>query len=594
LATILVILLTFTAVPATTAFPLGSKPKMSSPEEIYGWIEDLVGIGLKDGSEGRRAGTSAAWESVDYMRDKFEEFGLQDVGYDPPDGVDIQVFTVDDWGLTVYYDGAEESIDCYPVWYVSSTGPAGIMAPMVYVGSGTEAEFEATDVAGKIVLVDIYYPWVPMSWTPVYYYDDPIDQTWYHAPLYSDYPVIYYRAVEHGAIGWIGIYADQYYAHDGKKFQGIGEGYPDGSVGPIPALWVDKEDGAHLKDLASSYSVDAHLLLDSRLTPSVEYNAVGVLPGKSDDLILLGAHYDATFDGAMDNAVGCGILLAIAKYLAQLPPSCRDKTWMFLSQGGHEECGMAGASSFIASHEDDILTKLVIYFNIEHLASIETDPEQVGENVGIKPIYLCAVPDIPVFIDIISKAVTTYLPTRVLVSPDWNPLFGTPGEPIWKELGYRVCDFISGPSYYHTPDDSLDKIVPEQLVPSTKFYIEVITNLDDIPTNLIDTCPPLPTPIYWGIEPTPQIPRTLYLGCGSMSTGDNYNGKGALFETEDAIYLGVDESEWTAWDIIQRWEKSNVKTYCCQSEEWGILWVHVHKERCLAIGSAVFFVGKEI
>jgi len=266
---------------------------------------------------------------------------------------------------------------------------------------------------------------------------------------------------------------------------------------------------------------------------------------------------------------------------------------MFLSQGAHEAAGLAGSGSFIDRHKDDILEKLVIYFNMDHLTAIETEPEQVGEeNVGTKALILCAVPDVPVFIDIITKAVMEYVPTKVMVAPDWG-FWGTPGEPIWLDLGYRVCDFISGPSYYHTPDDTLDKIDPEQLVPHTKFYIEVVTALDDVPTNLIDTCPPLPTPVYYGIEPTPPIPRTLYVGCGSMRTDDKYKGKGALFETEDTIYLGVEESNWIAWDIVQQWEDTDVTIYECQSE-WGTLWVYTYKELCLAKGSGTFFVGKDV
>ena len=574
---------------APSGRPVG--PSMTpDEEEIFGWIEDLVEIGQRDGSEGIRAGTPAAWEAVQYICDKFEEFGLQDVGYAPPEGVNMYTFTADDWGLTVHYDGVEESIDCYPVWYVDSTGPAGISAPMVYVGSGSEADFNAVDVAGKIVLMDIYYPWVSMEWLPVYYFDDPINQTSYHAPLYSDYPSIYQRAVEHGAVGWVGIFADQYYAHGGKKFQEIGSGY-DGSVGPIPALWIDKVDGAHLRDLVTNHTVQADLLLDSRVTPSVEYNAVGVLPGKSDEVILVGAHYDSTFDGATDNAVGDGILLAVAKHLAQLPAESRDKTWMFLSQGGHEACNMAGTRSFIEYYKDDVMKNLVIYLNIDHLTAIETEPGQVGEHVGIRALTLCAVPDHPIFIDIITEAVIKYLPTRVMVNPDWDPIFGTPSEPIWNALGYRVCDFISGPSYYHTSDDTLDKINRDELVPSVKFYIDVVTKLDDVPASLIDTCPPLPTPIYYGIQPTPPIPRTLYLGHGSIRTdGEPARGNGALFVTEDTIYVGVDGSDWVAWDIVQQWQHGPVKVYECQGE-WGRLRVSINRERCIATGSETHFIG---
>ena len=570
--------------------PVGP-PIRADEGEIMGWIEDLVEIGLKGASEGRRPGTPAAWESAEYIRDRFQEIGLQSVGYSPPEGTTIYTFAADDWGLTVYYDGVEESVDCYPVQYVDSTGPAGIGAPMVYVGSGSEADFAATDVEGKIVLVDIYYPWVSMDWMPVFYSDDPIHQTWYHAPLYSDYPSRYWRAVEHGAVGWIGIFADRPYADGGKKFQAIGSGY-DGTVGPIPALWIDKDDGDHLRELIADNTVEADLLLNSSVTPSVEYNVIGMLPGRSDDVILIGAHYDSVFDGATDNAVGVGILLAAAKHLASLPEVSRDSTWVFLCQAGHEAAGMIGARSFIDHHKDDIMENLVIYLNIDHLTAIETDPVQVGEHAGVMALTLCAVPDHPIFIDIITAAVIRYLPTRVMVAPDWNPIFGTPSEPVWKQLGYRVCDFISGPSYYHTTHDTLDKIDRDLLVPSVSFYVDVVRKLDGIPSSLIDTCPPLFTPIYYGVQPTPPIPRTLYLGHGSMSTeGERAQGNGVLFVTGDKIYLGLDGNDWVAWDIIQEGQHGVVKVYECQSE-LGSLRVRINRESVVATGSKVHFVGE--
>jgi Zn-dependent M28 family amino/carboxypeptidase len=558
--------------------------------QIFTWIEDLVEIGLRGESEGRRTGTLADWESAAYIRDRFEAFGLQAVGYSPPEGADVYPFTADDWGLTVHYGGVEESIDCYPVQYVNSTDPEGISARMVYVGDGSAAEFEAADVEGKIVLVDIYYPWVPLGWIPVYYFDDPVNQSWYHAPLYSNYPSIYARAVQHGAAGWIGIYADQLYADGGKKFQAIGSGY-DGSVGSIPALWIDKDDGAYLKDLVTTHTVEADLLLDAEATPSVTYNVVGVLPGSSDDVILIGAHYDGTFDGATDNAVGVGILLATAKHLAQLPAESRDKTWVFLCQSGHEAAGMVGARSFIDYHKDDIMDNLLIYLNIDHLTAIETDPEQMGEYIGMKAVTLCAVPDHPIFIDIITTAVSRYLPKRVMVAPDWNPIFGTPSEPIWYNLGYRVCDFISGPSYYHTTHDTLDKIDRDELVPSVEFYVDVVRRIDGVPSTLIDTCPPLPTPIYYGTEPTPSIPRTLYSGFGSINAdGEPTHGNGVLFVTEDMIHMGVDEADWIVWDIVRQWQHGHVKIYECHGEP-GRLLVRINKDSCVATGPGVHFLG---
>ncbi|WP_266204763.1 M20/M25/M40 family metallo-hydrolase [Pontibacter kalidii] len=79
-------------------------------------------------------------------------------------------------------------------------------------------------------------------------------------------------------------------------------------------------------------------------------NLLGYLPGKSDKVMVVTAHYDHVgqregkiYNGADDNASGVGALLAAAAHFAKHPPK---HTVIFAALDG-EELGLSGAKAFL-------------------------------------------------------------------------------------------------------------------------------------------------------------------------------------------------------------------------------------------------------
>ncbi len=79
-------------------------------------------------------------------------------------------------------------------------------------------------------------------------------------------------------------------------------------------------------------------------------NVIGYVQGKTDTVILIGAHYDhlgkidtAVFYGANDNASGTSLLLALADTLAKLSPKY---TIVFIAFGA-EEAGLLGSHYYV-------------------------------------------------------------------------------------------------------------------------------------------------------------------------------------------------------------------------------------------------------
>jgi len=134
--------------------PLIEDSKVPSEEQIFGWIEDVYNFGI------RRTGSSADLRAIDYIQEKLKEFGIADIRAVP--------FTFDywepiSWKLSILEPaGKTYPMTCFYVPYTGPTGTDGITADLVYLGKGSQEDFEGADVKGKIILVDM--PPTNISW----------------------------------------------------------------------------------------------------------------------------------------------------------------------------------------------------------------------------------------------------------------------------------------------------------------------------------------------------------------------------------------------------------------------------------------------
>lgn len=109
-----------------------------------------------------------------------------------------------------------------------------------------------------------------------------------------------------------------------------------------------------IKEDATDLSGKISTKIESRYFEKYEtQNVVGFLPGKSDSIVLLSAHYDhlgrmgkdTYFPGANDNASGTAMMMDLAKHYAELnhPP----KYSMLFIACGAEELGLFGSEYFV-------------------------------------------------------------------------------------------------------------------------------------------------------------------------------------------------------------------------------------------------------
>ena len=144
--------------------------------------------------------------------------------------------------------------------------------------------------------------------------------------------------------------------------------YPaiDGIESPIPALFLNGDDGMKLEELATAEEVAVSVFIESDAIES--RNVIAEMKGAGDDVVVVGAHYDTVPEGSVganDNASGTAVILALAEALSgqSLPFTVR-----FVSFGA-EEVGLVGSRHYVASLSDAELGRVKAMLNFDVVGS---------------------------------------------------------------------------------------------------------------------------------------------------------------------------------------------------------------------------------
>lgn len=127
--------------------------------------------------------------------------------------------------------------------------------------------------------------------------------------------------------------------------------------GDLPVLSISMEDGLTLHRLLASSPVSVSLNVQNSFTkgPLPERNVIAEIPGvKTDEVILLGAHFDSwdPADGANDNGSGVAAVLEAARILKSLGVRPQ-KTIRFAFFSGEEEACL-GSRAYVESHRAEL------------------------------------------------------------------------------------------------------------------------------------------------------------------------------------------------------------------------------------------------
>tara|TARA_R110000868_G_scaffold92734_1_gene257181 strand:+ start:11990 stop:13429 length:1440 start_codon:yes stop_codon:yes gene_type:complete len=246
----------------------------------------------------------------------------------------------------------------------------------------------------------------------------------------------------------------------------------EGEWASIPVIAVSNPDADHLRRL---HATGAPMSMHIRSTAgfrgdTTSGNVVMDIVGTdlADEIVLIGGHLDSWDQGtgAVDDGSGIAITVAAAELIANLPE--RPRRTIRVVMFGAEEVGLLGGFAYAERHAEEVDNHVLVAesdFGADRIWQMLSNTSPAGETA-------------------IDAVATLIAPLGILR----GGLDTSGGGPDVSVLAARGVPSVSlaqeGRQYFdlhHTPDDTLDKIDPDQLAQNVAAYaalIYVVANAD--------------------------------------------------------------------------------------------------------------------
>lgn len=451
------------AAPAGPALPETGKAEVPGNAVIYDWIKGLCA------TPHRRPGTAEGHQGETWVAARFDDLKLAQV---TSDRVPIKVWNPKEWKLTI--DG--QAAESFFLLNSGFTPAGGITAPLLFGGDGQAGQIK--EAKGRIVVVR----------ARAKYHDDSGTAAAFPYNLLGGFLPIkltdaYERAKKAGAAGFLML-------TDDLRSQGNSFYWPyDAEMKSLPALYVGRKDSATVETAAKTGKI-ATLVQSGTLDEGYMSTVWGVLPGVSDDVLIIASHHDSAHQGAVEDASGIAQVLAQAWTWSRVPREKRPLTLVFVAAAGHFYKGQ-GAYEWAKAHPE-LFRRCRAVLTLEHLPAKEmrmgTDGYQSTGRIQPVQIYVSSQPEIAGIL----KTALAETPPPFTVTVE-RPFLGFPLSDAAGYLarskekaarypgrdGVPYVSWISAPLYLIDAADTLDKIEKDQLSPLAESITGLVRHLMD-------------------------------------------------------------------------------------------------------------------
>ena len=365
--------------------------------------------------EGRGMGQRGSDIAAEYIATQFALDGLKpagDQGTYFQEVPMVSVTTLPDTTLSLVPKNGEplqlKNLDDFVIHNETQKEVADIDAPIVFVGYGITApeykwdDYKGVDLKGKVALLFVNEPTS----------DDPKFFKGKALTYYGRWTYKFEETARHGAVATMIIHRRDLASYGWevvRNSNGKDKSYLrlDGTPMLQGASWIQLEVAKKLAAM-SQMDVDqmfhqaqsrdfkpvelpvrlkAHVV--STVRPFNSRNVLAMLPGddpnRRDETVMYTAHYDHLgidasakgdniYNGAVDNATGCGILLELARAWSQPGQQPPPRSILFAAVTGEEQ-GLLG-SEFLGKHSATPVGKVTLDLNYDAVAPIG-DPEEI-------------------------------------------------------------------------------------------------------------------------------------------------------------------------------------------------------------------------
>jgi hypothetical protein len=462
---------------------------LPTAKEILREVREMVELGP------RLTATSAHLNFVDGLEDGFRGAGLSVIRDPQP----FEQWLAQDFSLSV--GGKQVPVASYYT-YSGKTPAQGVSGRLVYAGpipsppsspDGLQAYLESLPdaiqallaavpggVAGRIVLMDA--PIAPLavgSFDPLLTYrHDPnhtISETDDYKRAWTTLASVP-RLDPFKAAGAAGVV----FALDASAANARGQytpfiwGYQD-----LPALFVDRATGAQLRAQAIA-APKATLTLTASLTKTKSDSLVAILPGATDEVLVVNTHTDGQNAYEENAGIAC---VALARHFAAMPKSARQRTLVFSCVTGHFSGGQQPQTQGFIDDHPDLIAKAAAAVTIEHFGAQEWNDDASGYHyTGRVELGAIFHSHTPIFQPGIASLQAANLERTELLRPIAVAFFGV-GAAL-HEKGVPSIAYIAGPNYLLALDGDrghVDKLDPRRFAREIAWTADLVKRLDRIP-----------------------------------------------------------------------------------------------------------------
>ena len=401
----------------------------------------------------KNSGSPEEFAAIDFVRSKLDEYGVQSTIHRYQGFLSYPIS-----GKVEVTSQNGRYIQAKTRAFSANTPPEGVEGEVVYIPGGkdmftdkeTMKTLEATDLRGKIVLTEGG----------------------------GRQNMIF--AQKKGAIGYIHMWpSEEDVIHEGIVTSIWGTPTPEklSSLLTIPVLSIKNKDGMELIESLKKETVIVRMYSVTDTRWREQHLLEAVIPGKTDEFILVGGHIDSWHQGATDNVTGNTTCLELARVLKSVQPS--------LIRGvkicwwpGHSTGRYGGSTWYCDNNWLELHKNCIAYVNIDSPGPLgATDYSEVTAVAESGDLESSVIKKV-IGVDPVCER-----PVRAGDQSFWGPGL-TSMYMLLSNLPKEKRARVGGSGYgwwWHTEEDTIDKIGKNELVADIKIYLLSVLRMCSLP-----------------------------------------------------------------------------------------------------------------
>lgn len=391
----------------------------------------------------RVSGTEDEWEASEYVIEKLEEYGVDAEILE----FEALISTPEEAGMTVTTPEKRDISEAITTSFGASTPPAGIDGEIIHIPELTDDALAAADVEGKLVFT---------------------------RGLPTPKPILDLEAAGVAGVVFESLAGEHLHEMIVTPIWGTPSRNNADQIPDLPVVEITAADGKWLREKVEEGPVEATIRTQVTTELTTLPCPVGRIEGtESDRYMVMGNHVDSWYEGVTDNATAMAATMEVARIVSEADEDPH-RGLVFGFWPAHSTGRYAGSAWYADEEWLDLRENGVCYLHVDlnglkgadgiwfqHMAELEDEHLDAIESAT----------DLPLRDDDESWLGSSGRPARNSDQSFWGTgmsslLSGARLDPGTDEGGP-----IGGGWWWHTPEDTRDKVDIDVLVEETQLYV---------------------------------------------------------------------------------------------------------------------------